>query len=207
MRRLVPAALLLAFLLAAWPLAAQRRGKDPDWPCQQRLVPTLAAGGLWSGPPLDSAGDWHGDERVAALVRKIAPRRTRVEAGEAAITAFADGIGASADRVRLLTLAFAGLLEETNRERTALIARLKELGRRQRDLADIASNATEELGKIPADATGEAATRRTDLEQRVAFVTRAFEGTRQTIRYACEAPVQLEARLGRYARALQAHLS
>jgi hypothetical protein len=207
MHRLVPAVLLLAGLLTAGPLAAQRRGEDPDWPCQQRFVPTLAAGSFWAGPPLEDAGDWHSDERVAALVGKITPRRVGIDQGEAAIAAFAASIGPGEDRKRLLTLAFAGLLEETNRERASLLARLKDLGRRQRELADIASHATEELGRIPADATGEAAARRVDLEQRVTFVTRAFEGGRQTIRYACDAPVQLEARLGRYARALQAHLS
>jgi hypothetical protein len=37
-------------------------------------------------------------------------------------------------------------------------------------------------------------------------VTRAFESTQRTMRYACEVPVQLEARLGRYARFLQARL-
>jgi hypothetical protein len=162
---------------------------------------------VWSGPPLDSVGDWRSDERVAALVQRIAPRRVGAEEGEAAIAAFADGIGTGEDRARLLTLAFAGLLQETNSARAALIARLKDLGRRQRELADIASRAAEELGTIPADATGEQAARRADLEQRFAFVTRAFEGGRQTIRYACDAPVQLEARLGRYARALQSRLS
>jgi hypothetical protein len=201
------AAALLIGLLLAGPAVAQRRGQDPDWPCQQRLVPNLAAASVWSGPPLEGAGDWRSDERVAALVEKIAPRRVSAEEGEAAINRFADSLGAGEDRKRKLTLLFAGLLEETNRERAQLIERLKELGRRQRELAGIASNAGEELGRIPADATGAAAARRTDLEQRFQFVTRAFDGGRQTIRYACDAPVQLEARLGRYARALQAHLS
>jgi hypothetical protein len=198
---------LLAALLLAMPAAAQHRGADPDWPCQQRLVPRITAGSVWAGPPLDGAGDWHGDERVAALVAKIAPRRVSAEQGEAAIDQFAQSISDGKDRARLLTLVFAGLLEETNRERDGLIKRLKDIGRRQRELAEIASSAADELSHIPADATGDEAARRTDLEQRFQYVTRAFEGGRQTIRYACDAPVQLEARLGRYARALQAHLS
>jgi hypothetical protein len=87
-----------------------------------------------------------------------------------------------------------------------VIARLDELGRRQREMASIASRAGEELRAVPADATGEDAARRVDLEQRFTFVTRAFESTQRTMRYACEVPVQIEARLGRYARFLQAHL-
>jgi len=202
------AAALVALALAAAPASAQtRRGEDPDWPCVQRLVPTLSAATVWTGPSLDGLGRWQDEPTVAALVQRITPRSVTAEQGEAEIARFAETAGSGEARDRRLALAFAGLVEETNRERGALISRIKELGRRQRELADIASSASEELGRIPADATGDAAARRTDLEQRFRYVTRAFDGGRQTIRYACDAPVQLEARLGRYARALQAHLS
>jgi len=191
---------------AALAAPAPRGGQDPDWPCQQRLMPTLGGGALWSGPPLDSVGDWHSEPAVAELVGRIAPRNVATEAGAAAIGAFADQLPPTADKRRLMTLVFAGLLEETNRERNDIIARLKALGRRQHELADIASQAGEGLRAIPADATGEAAARRSDLEQRFAFVTQAFENTQRTMRYACEAPVKLEARLGRYAQAVRDHL-
>jgi hypothetical protein len=183
-----------------------RAGQDPDWPCQQRLMPTLGGGALWSGPPLDSVGDWHGEPAIAELVGRITPRSVSAEAGVAAIAAFAEQLPPSADRQRLMTLLFAGLLDETNSERSEIIARLKELGRRQHELADIASRAAEELRRIPADATGDDAARRTDLEQRSVFVTQAFENTQRTMRYACEAPVRLEARLGRYAQAVKDRL-
>jgi hypothetical protein len=183
-----------------------RGGQDPEWPCQQRLMPTLGGGTLWSGPPLDSVGDWHGEPDVAELVGRITPRSVSIETGVAAIGAFADQLSANTDKRRLMTLVFAGLLDETNRERSEVIDRLKALGRRQHELADIASHAGEALRDIPADATGDAAARRTDLEQRFAFVTQAFENTQRTMRYACEAPVRLEARLGRYAQAVKDHL-
>jgi hypothetical protein len=203
----LPLGLALAALVAAMPAAAAaRRGVDPDWPCVQRLVPTLSAATFWSGPDPASAGDWTAEPKVAALVRQISPRRVTAETGESAIGAFADTIGSDEDRQRLLALVFAGLLQETNRERTDLIARIKSLGHRQNELADIASRATTELGSIPTDAAGDAAARRDDLQQRITFVTRAYEGGRQTLRYVCDAPVQLEARLGRYARSLQSHL-
>jgi hypothetical protein len=198
---------LLVLFAATLPAsAAMRRGADPDWPCAQRLVPALSAATFWSGPDPTGAGDWTREPRVSELVRRITPRRVTAEAGEQAIAAFAEAIGSGEDRANLLTLAFAGLLEETNRERSALIERLKALGHRQNELADLASKATEELGRIPENAVGDEATRRQDLQQRFTFVTRAYEGGRQTLRYACDAPVQLEARLGRYARSLQSHL-
>jgi len=46
--------------------------------------------------------------------------------------------------------------------------------------------------------------RRHDLEQRFAYVTQAFESAQRTMRYACNAPIALEARLGRYAQAARA---
>ena len=205
MRRLAPAALALLAALAIPALAAPPVA-DPDWPCQQRLVPTLGAGSVWAGPPLDGAGDWSSEPRVAELVAQISPRTVAADDGAVAIGAFSDSIAADPDKKRLLTLLFAGLLAQTNQERSDVIARLKDLGRRQHELADIASHASEELRDIPADATGDAAAKRTDLEQRFQFVTQAFENTQRTMRYACEAPTRLEARLGRYAQVIQSHL-
>jgi uncharacterized protein YukE len=107
------------------------------------------------------------------------------------------------DRTRRLALAFSGLLEETDRVRSALIGQLKEVGRRQRELAELVARLAAELNAIPPDAPGEAAAKRGDLQQRYDFTMRNFEEIQRTIRYACEAPVALDARLGTWARALQ----
>lgn len=205
-RRLATTMLIGIGVLTGGPFSLAAPRDDMDWPCQQRLVPILGAGAFGIGPPPDSAGDWRAEPRVADLVRHIAPRRVAAEAGVAAIAAFAASLGPDEDKPRLLALAFAGLLDETNRERADVIARLKELGRRQHELADIASRAAAELRALPTGATGEDVARRTDLEQRFAFVTQAFENTQRTMRYACETPVKLEARLGRYAQAIKSHL-
>ena len=108
------------------------------------------------------------------------------------------------DRPHRLALAFRGLLEETDRERADLIERLKQIGRRQRELAELAGRLASELDAIPLMLTGETAAKRVDLQQRYDFTTRNFEEVQRTIRYACEAPVRLDARLGAWARALQA---
>jgi hypothetical protein len=201
------AGLLALLLLFAGTTDAATRGSDAaSWPCVQRLVPKLTASAYWGGPPIENGEAWKSEPRIVELVNRITPRRVAAPEGETAIASFADTLGPGEDRKRLLALLLAGLTEETNRERDALIARIKELGRRQSELAQIASEAGTELGKIPPDATGEAAERRQDLEQRVAFVTRAFEGGERTVRYVCQAPVQLEGRLGAYARAIEARL-
>jgi hypothetical protein len=146
-------------------------------------------------------GDWHADRAVADLVQQLAPRRVSTEEGLTEIAAFARNL--SGDRHRELALAFRGLLDESNSERAQLIEELEEIGHRQRELADLVAKLATELRAIPADATGDAAARRTDLVQRHDFTERNFEEIQRTIRYACETPIALDARLGAWARALQ----
>jgi hypothetical protein len=188
-------ALALLEAIPSW-AAPPPHGEDPDWPCQQRLVPQLAAASYWSGP-LDAEGDWRADPEVAELVRRLTPRQVTTEDGLAAITVFAKT--ASGDRRHRLALAFRGLLEETDRERADLIARLRQMGHRQRELADLVARLADELKSAPP----EAADQRLDLQQRHDFTARNFEQIQRTIRYACETPVALDARLGAWARALQ----
>ena len=195
------AAILLAASIVSQYANAAPPAQDPNWPCQQRLVPHLSAAAYWNGPPLDNIGDWHADPAVADLVRRLAPRRVSTEDGLKEIDAFTRSL--TGDRQRRLALAFEGLLEESDRARADLIDKLKEIGRRQRELADLVSRLAAELDAIPANATGEAAARRIDLQQRHDFTARNFEETQHTIRYACETPVALDARLGAWAHALQ----
>ena len=181
--------------------SAPPRAEDPDWPCQQRLVPKLTAAAYWSGPALEGVGDWRADPEISGLVRRLAPRRVSTQQGLAEIAAFVRTV--SNDRPRRLALVFRGLLEETDRERAGLIEELKEIGRRQRELADLVARLATELNAIPPDARGENAAKRIDLQQRHDFTARNFEEIQRTIRYACETLVELDARLGAWARALQ----
>jgi hypothetical protein len=181
--------------------SAPPRSENPDWPCQQRLVQKLTAAAYWSGPALEGLGDWRADPAVADLVRRLAPRRVSTQEGLSEISAFARS--ATTDRPRRLALVFRGLLEETDRERAGLIEELKEIGRRQRDLADLVARLATELNAIPSDGRDEAAAKRIDLQQRHDFTARNFEEIQRTVRYACETPVELDARLGAWARALQ----
>jgi hypothetical protein len=205
MKRLVLKAAALALLAAALPAPGYAlppgAQKNPDWPCQQPLLSTLSAASLWSAPK--PAGDWHADPKVSALVAQISPRDVSNEDGVAAIAAFMKGLTPD-ERATLPALAFAGLLDETNRERSEIIDRLEDFGQRQRNLAALVSRMTAEHDAVPADATGDDAKRKLDLEQRLVYSTRAFQGLQSTIRYACEVPGALEARLGAYAQALQA---
>jgi hypothetical protein len=186
-------ALALAGTAPAWTAPP---AEDFDWPCQQRLVPTLTAAAYWSGP-LDVEGDWRADTEVAELVLRLAPRHVTTEEGLTKIAAFVKSL--SGDPSHRLALVFRGLLAETDRERSDLIERLRQMGRRQRELADLVARLGDELKSAPP----EAADQRLDLQQRHDFTARNFEEIQRTIRYACETPVALDARLGAWARALQ----
>lgn len=185
------AALLLALLLPA--VAAAQPKADPDWPCVQRLVPRLTAGALW---PEVGEGDWRAEPAVASLVARIVPRGVEEPEGVAAIRDFAAPLGVDTRR-RLLPLAFAGALEETNAQRGQVIEQLRRFARRQRDLAERVRGLEAELRAAPPEA-------REELAQRHFFAAKAYTDAERTLRYACEAPVRLEARLGAYTRALRA---
>ena len=192
--------LLLLALLVPLPALAQHRGADPDWPCVQRLVPKLTMAALWAGPAPQAA--WREQPVVSSLVERIAPRTVPEAEGVAAISAFTEPLDATARRL-LLPIAFDGLLEQTNAQRDVLIEQIRRFTRRQRELAELSRRLAAELRTLAASAPSE---ERAELEQRRYFTAKAFEDAERTLRYACEAPVRLEGRLGAYARALSAAL-
>ena len=173
---------------------------DPDWPCVQRLVPELTAGAYWGGPA--ASGDWRADPRVTAVVASVAPRGVAAQAGASQVSAFADTVPAP-ERPAVLAAVFAGLVEYTNIQRTEIIDRLHAIAYRQRLLAETTSRITAELRALPADAP---AAQREEIVNRRALLIREFQEIERTIRYACEAPVQMEAKLGTLAQALQGKL-
>jgi hypothetical protein len=199
------AILLAAGLVLSNAVLAAPPVTDPDWPCQQRLVPELTAATFWSGPPLPANADWHANTKIADEVAAVAPRDVPIDDAVAQIGHFAAALQPD-ERKTLLPLLFLGLVDDTNRQRSEVIDRIKELARRQRSLGDVVAKATQDVEAIPSDAQGDDAQRRADLVQHRDFLIRTFEETQRTMRYACEVPVELEGRAGSFARALEAGL-
>lgn len=174
---------------------------DPDWPCVQRLVPRLTAATIWGGH--DAAGDWRADPEVAAVVAAVAPRSVPAQDGARQVERLVAALP-PAERPARSALLFAGLVEETNGQRAQVIDRLRATARRQRALTELTSKITAELRALPADAP---LAQREEVTSRRAFLIREYEDIERTVRYACEVPVRMEAKLGTLAQALQRGLA
>src|SRR5438105_12975105 len=99
-------ALGLALAAAVDARSAAPRAEDPDWPCQQRLVPKLTAAAYWSGPALEGVGDWRAGPEISGLVRRLAPRRVSTQQGLAELAAVVRTV--PNDRPRRLALVVRG---------------------------------------------------------------------------------------------------
>ena len=175
-------------------------GQDPDWPCAQLLVPVLTAGAYWDAGPVPTGTAWRDDDKLFTLVTDIVDRDTTDADALAKLNAYADAIPA-AQRGSAYPLLFSAIVDETNDERSLLITRIKQLGARQRRMGDVIAKISTQ-----ADDTAAADPRRADLVGQRDFDVRAFQETQHTMRYACEAPADMERRLGDIARALKAKM-
>ncbi len=177
-------------LLLAFPAYAQL--PDPDWPCAARLVSTLTAGTYWAGSITPNPA-WRDDDKLFPLVTDIIDRDTPDADAQAKLTAYAATIPAAA-RPAL----FSALVDQTNDQRSLLITRIKQLGLRQRRMGDAIARLSTQVDQLAA-----ADPHRTELAGERDLDVQAFGETQHTMTYACEAPANMERRLGTLARILQ----
>ncbi len=194
---------LAAIASMAWSgqVNAQAAPADPDWPCVQRLLPEIAGGMVWTGPPLDEVGMPEDHRAIDALAGELAARRVPIEDAEKQIEGFAETLN-GADRAEALAALFKETLDIINRDRASIIAGIKKFSRGQRALADKINAKNQEIETID----------RSDVLARDSAVAerdwdvRIFDDRRQSLTYLCEQPVLLEQRAFALARALASHL-
>lgn len=196
-----PACRVTGLAITALLLGAAGPPTDPDWPCVQRLVPTVTASTLWGGH--DAPDDWRADPRLATLVPQLAQRTLPAADAAKTLDAFTATVP-EAERPALLPRLFQGLVDETNTQRTDVIDRLHGITRHQRQLTETVSHVTAELRALPKDAP---VMERDAVVSRRALMIREYEEIERTIRYACEAPVQMESKLGVLAQSLDRALA
>lgn len=185
----LPALLLLS-------LAAAVRADEVPLPCQQQFAPTLAPATYWEDTTqLEGLPDWRKDKKIAALVARIAPRDVSQDDALAQIEAFRKGKPGK----KAAPLLFTGLVAETNEQRSDVIGKIHDMAERQFNLSHTIEKVTNELASTPEDQSA----KREEIQQRRGFLVRDYDSLDRTLRYACQIPVDLEARLGAFARALQ----
>ena len=205
MSRRAALATLMTMALSLATTAHAADSTDENWPCQQRKVPTISAGQIWSGPPLDDIGTaWQDEPEVSALARAIVARRTSTEAAAEQIEAFAATAGP--DKDRRLTLLAAGMLSLMNRERASIISGVERYAVRQRGLAEKIERETAELEMLPVDGTEAEQSERADLQEILDWDTRIFQEREHSLTYVCDLPVQIERRAFALGREIQRHL-
>ena len=182
------------------PGALAAAGKDPDWPCVQRLVPEIAPAVIWSGPPLDSAATG-ASPTIDQLAGELAARRVPVEDAAAQVEKFAQTLN-DEQKDKELTRLFARTLEIINHDRTSIIKGIKKYARGERALAETIREKNERLSKLPADQVQQ---RDTLIAERD-WDVRIYDDRRSSLSYLCEQPVLLEQRAGALARTIASQL-
>ncbi len=212
-----PVRMALAFTVAVAgvavePAAAQQQrggGRDPEWPCVQVLVPTIAAAMIWPEPPIaPGTTGWRDDPVVRDLAADLAARRTPVEEVEQRTEEFAASLDPEVKDERL-TLLFAGALETINRDRASIIAGIKRFARQQRALGEQIRQANATLRRLAAATENDSErqrVRRRELEEQRDWSVRIFDEREGSLTYLCEQPVVLEQRAFALARAIAAQL-
>jgi len=195
--------LFLAWLLAlaGWSGQVHAAGEDPDWPCVQRLVPEIAAGMIWSGPPLDTIEPSANEPVIDELAGELAARRVPLEDAEAQIAALAATLATEQKNAQLTSL-FARTLDIINRDRASLIGGIRKYARGERALAEKIAAQNTKIAELPADQVVE---RDTLIAERD-WDIRIYDDRRGSLTYLCEQPVLLEQRAFAIARAIASHL-
>jgi hypothetical protein len=190
--------LALLWSAGVQPLAAA--GEDPDWPCVQRLVPEIAPGMIWAGPPLDRV-DGEPRPEVDALASELAARRVPLDQAEAQVERFAATLE-NGQKDEQLTRLFARTLDDINRDRSSIIQGIRKFARGQRALAERINARNDQLSALGPDQVVE----RDALLAEQGWDLRVYEDRRSSLGYLCEQPVLLEQRAFALARTIAGHL-
>lgn len=197
-RTLAMAALAFAVSTAAARAADPRY---PDWPCAQAKVPEISLAAVWAGPALDDAeSKWKDDNKISALVAKLAARKTPLDEAEKLVKEFLTG--SAADKTTNAKLLFAGLFDTLNAQRSQVMRGLERVSRKQREAADKIREETVQLQALQ-DATPRDDAKVEAMSNQLIWETRIFEDRRKVVRFVCEVPTTIDQRLFALGRVIQ----
>lgn len=183
-------------LILALALAGSAAADEIALPCQQHFADSLAPATYWENTAqLEKLPDWRKDKRIAALVGKLAPRDLPEEDAVKQLAAFRKAPHGK----KALPMVFTGLVAETDRQRSEVIDKIRDMAERQINLSRTIEKVNDELSATP-DSEG---AKHDEILRRRGFLQRDYDSLDRTLRYACQIPVDMEARLGAFAKVLQ----
>jgi hypothetical protein len=199
-------ALLVGLNLSFLGAQAAEESENPDWPCEQALVPEVSAAVVWDGPdPTPFSDQWASDAEVAGLARRLSARGTDRAHSESLIEAFAEA-QPSAERDRRLTLLFAAVLDILNADRGKLLSGILRYSRDQERRARVLDSDLTQMVELEEEGSEEARQRLAELRTRVELEQRVFDDREKSIPFLCTRPRAVEQRIGELARAIASRL-
>lgn len=207
-RLLLPIYATGSLLIAASMPAVAADKSSPDWPCVQKKVENLAASQMWDGPSIEEATKtWQDDEKISAVVKKLASRRINIDEAVKAAETFASDTP-EADRNKVMTAVFAGLFETLSSERRTILAGIEKYNKRQRARAEIVEEKGKKIAELEAAAgTDEKAQEElAKLQEDYDWEARVFKERNDNIPIACELPVLIDQRLFELAKVIRSQI-
>ncbi|WP_083255843.1 hypothetical protein [Methylobrevis pamukkalensis] len=178
---------------------------DPNWPCQQRKVPELSLGAVWTGPDISAhTATWRDDKETRDLVGLLAARRTTLDEAQAAIDAFAER-AAGARNEKMISL-FAGLYSTLDIERSDVMNGIDRFARKQREMAAELRKRTSAIDKM-RDAPDADPMAINAAYDELNFETRVFGDRQRSLTFVCEVPVIIEQRTFRLGKMIADKIS
>ncbi|MCU7930813.1 MAG: hypothetical protein KZQ90_08430 [Candidatus Thiodiazotropha sp. (ex Codakia rugifera)] len=186
--------------------AAPRMDEDPDWPCEQVLVPEVAAAVVWAGPPVAGLEDeWQQHKRVNELVQSISTAEADADTVEHEVEAFAS-LQQPQEKDRNLTLLFAGVFEVLSDRRGKMLKGIKRYSQGQAARAKRLGEEMDEMIRLENDSSQAAREKLGMMQKEMKLKQRMFDEREAFIQHLCERPVVVEQRLGMVARTIAAYL-
>lgn len=176
--------------------------QEADWPCVQRLMPTIEPGLVWSGPTLEPVDQPRPELQVAA--RQLIDVKLTPEDITAEVKSFAEQ-QPEAERTEALTRLFAVSFDWLNDERAGVIRGIRHYATGQKNLADRIVAETRELEKLQAAAAPDTA-KVAEMQTARDWDMRIYGDRQKSLALVCEQPVIYEQRAFALARIIQAQL-
>jgi len=198
-------------ILASMPLLninyAQAQSEDSsDWPCIQRLVPTVEAAVLWPGDINESiSGTWKKDGEIFELARKLGDLDEVSDEIRTTIESFASKQSSEDLEARLNMLA-DGVLNVANERRSLFIDGIKRYTRQQTAVAEQIEEHLNKLNDLDVAKVAANDPARQEIEQTVHWHQRVFEKREKAISALCDQPVAVEENLGEVLRDIAQYL-